>query len=90
MNKTHASWMTVRLEEVVDRGVAHILWGELYRWYDTPRITINVWRDIVERWEEVADDENRKDNEKLGELRYIEGGGGIHLIAKNTAKRRVD
>ena len=86
MNKAYGNKLTAHLEEVVDRGMTHILWSELYRWYETPRITVGVWRDIAERWDDIADDENRKDDEKLGNLKSINGAGGIHLIASKAAK----
>lgn len=86
MNKFHANTLTGRLEEVVDRGVAHILWGELYRWYGAERIAIGTWRDLSERWTEVIGAEDADDNEEYGPLRKIEGAGGIFLIAQRQAK----
>jgi hypothetical protein len=90
VNKTHANRLTARLEKVVDRGMTHILWSELYRWYEAQRITVNVWRDIAERWEDVADDGNRQDGAKLGGLSSIEGAGGVFLVATNKVEAIVE
>jgi hypothetical protein len=83
MQRRHSNILTSRLEEVLHRGVTHILWEEIYTWYDAERIAIGTWRDIVERWEEVSDEK------KHGALRKIEGAGGIFLVREKSLQALI-
>ncbi|MEQ8744112.1 hypothetical protein [Parasphingorhabdus sp.] len=76
MQKRHDNLLTARLEHVVDAGVAHILWNELYTWYDVKKIAAGTYRDLNQRWDEITDGDE-------GRLMKIEGAGGIFLAAEN-------
>lgn len=77
MQKRHDEILTSRLEEVLNAGVAHILWDELYRWYEAKKLAINTYRDLLSRWQELTDG-------KMGDLKYVEGRGGIFLLAETN------
>lgn len=51
----HANQLMARLERVEDIGCAEIRKGELLTWYDRERMTRNVWRDLIQKWEEVSE-----------------------------------
>lgn len=78
MEKRHQDLLTSRLEDACDGGCSHIVWEELYRWYDTQKITAKTYRDLEERWQHLTED-------KLGRLMKIEGRGGIFIFAKGNA-----
>ncbi|MBY3314722.1 hypothetical protein [Rhizobium laguerreae] len=42
--------MLNRLTKVRVHGTAEILKDELKFWYDAQRITVNIWRDLHDRW----------------------------------------
>lgn len=77
MQKRHDEILTNRLEKVLDAGSAHILWTELYRWYDAKKLAINTYRDLLSRWQEISDG-------KYGDLKYVEGSGGVFLFAESN------
>jgi len=79
MLKRHAETLRNRLERVLDAGCAHILWSELYRWYEVKKIAAGTYRDISERWQEVSESEQ-------GDLKTVEGQGGIYLFAEKAIK----
>lgn len=51
----HMNELLSRLEMVEDLGCATVRKGELLRWYGQDRISVNIWRDILDKWEEIAD-----------------------------------
>ena len=51
----HANELLSRLERVADIGCAEVRNGELLWWYDQDRLTIGIWRDIEEKWQEVLE-----------------------------------
>lgn len=55
MMARHANQLMTRLERVEDIGCAEIRKGELLTWYDRERMTKNVWRDLIQKWEEVSE-----------------------------------
>lgn len=73
MEKRHDNTLTRRLEEVADRGSAYINWYEFYRWYGVERIGKRVYRDLLQRWREVREDES-------ADLFLAEGCGGAFLF----------
>jgi hypothetical protein len=79
MQRRHLDTLTNRLEHILNAGCAHILWSELYRWYEVQKIAARTYRDIAERWQEVSDGKN-------GHLKMVEGEGGIHLFAEAGIK----
>ena len=80
MQKQHNDQLNARLESALDAGVALILWSELYRWYETKKIAVNVYRDLNERWLDLKSCNDSKDPNP-GELKYIEGSGGIWVFS---------
>ena len=79
MERRHIDILTNRLEQVLDAGCTHILWSELYRWYGVQKIAARTYRDLADRWQDVS--EGRK-----GDLKMIEGQGGIYLLAADLIK----
>jgi len=79
MEKRHSDTLTDRLEHILDAGCAHILWTELYRWYEVKKIAAGTYRDLAERWHEVS-------GGKHGTLQVVDGDGGIFLIAKGAMR----
>lgn len=55
MLSRHANQLLARLERVEDVGCAEIRKGELLTWYDRERMTKSIWRDLLQKWEEVSD-----------------------------------
>lgn len=51
----HSNELNIRLERAMDIGCAEITSYELLRWYSQERVTVGIWRDIAERWEELQD-----------------------------------
>ena len=58
MQKRHQDALTQRIEEVVHRGHTRIEWWEIYLWYEAQRIGKGIWRDLKERFDEMADDDD--------------------------------
>jgi hypothetical protein len=52
----HTYELLSRLERAHDHGCAEIRKDELKRWYDVDRVGKRTWRDISERWQEIAGD----------------------------------
>ena len=77
MQKRHDDILSARLEQVVHAGVAHILWNELYTWYETQKIAARTWRDLSQRWDEISEGDE-------GRLMKVEGSGGIFLISEES------
>jgi hypothetical protein len=73
MEKRHDELLTTLLETVLNAGVAHVLWAELYRWYGTQKIAARTRRDLAQRWSEISED-------KYGELQQVVGRDGIFLM----------
>ena len=78
MDKRHQDSLTNRLEDAYDSGCSHILWEELYRWYDTLKIAARTYRDLEARWQDLT-------SGKVGRLMKIEGRGGIFVFGKKGA-----
>lgn len=77
MQKRHDDLLTARLENVLDAGVAHILWSELYRWYGVQKIAARTIRDLKQRWIDLTGGE-------LGSLMQVRGMDGIFLMAETS------
>jgi hypothetical protein len=80
MERRHDELLTARLEDALLNGCSHITWNELYHWYGVQKIAAGTWRDLTNRWEEVTE------GEKAGQLKMVEGKGGIFLFDGNKAK----
>lgn len=80
MEKRHQDALTLRLEEVMNKGVTHVLDAELYLWYGVQRMAVRTWRDINTRWAELTEG----NEEYYGKLMKIEGAGGKFLVAGNS------
>ncbi len=81
MDRRHDDLLTTRLEAIIDKGVTHITWNELYRWYGVQKIAANTYRDIKSRWHDISEG-------KLGVLKVVnlQYSGGIYLIADKHIK----
>ena len=74
MLKRHEDALITRLEAVEDHGHAYVTWSEIYRWYNVKRIDRNIWRDLKDRFQTVADDTDAA-------LWIYEDGHGVMFIA---------
>jgi hypothetical protein len=57
MLKRHEDALMQRFDAVAQRGFAQIAWWELYLWYGASRISKTIWRDLRDRFAEVASDD---------------------------------
>jgi hypothetical protein len=57
----HLNELMARLDRVGDIGCAEIRHTELLHWYGQERTTVNIWRDIQTKWEEVLESYQEKD-----------------------------
>jgi hypothetical protein len=55
----HKNELLSRLERVNELGSCEIRIAELKLWYDRERITKGVWADVLEKWEEVGNDDTQ-------------------------------
>lgn len=53
----HKNELLTRLERVNELGSCEIRIAELKLWYDRERITKSVWADVLEKWEDVGNDD---------------------------------
>lgn len=53
-NPRHMNELLNRLESVCHVGFCKIYKNELLLWYDQDRLTVNIWRDVEEKWAEIA------------------------------------
>lgn len=60
MLSRHANELMYRLEQVVDIGCATVRKHELLVWFDQERVTVNIWRDIQEKWSEILETQEEK------------------------------
>lgn len=74
MQTRHKHELMTRLERVNELGSCEIRLTELKLWYDRERITKTVWADILEKWEEVGNDDTQL---------LIGQGEGIYSIIYN-------
>jgi hypothetical protein len=83
IDKRHAELLTSRLEEIVTKGCTFIAWNELYLWYGVQKLAARTYRDLAERWDEIA---ATYELEALGKLAFVQspwargGGAGIYLF----------
>jgi hypothetical protein len=56
MLSRHTNELYRRLERVADRGTAEIQAAEIKRWYNQERITVNIWRDMEDKWHDIDPD----------------------------------
>ncbi len=49
----HEAELELRLERVFDVGCAEIRHGELLMWFGQDRLTVGIWREIDDRWNEL-------------------------------------
>lgn len=90
MNKRLENILTERLESIFHNGTCFISWGELYHWYDTQRITANIYADLEIRFQEIDDNMKHDKSDGKNKLMKIEttasgiGIGGIILLAERN------
>lgn len=60
MERTHDAALQHHIEEAFHRGWSLVPWWSLYLWYDMRRLGRNAWRDIRDRWHEIARSEEHK------------------------------
>ncbi|MGB6540517.1 MAG: hypothetical protein WBF03_06515 [Xanthobacteraceae bacterium] len=56
----HTNEVMNRLEQVVDLGCATVRKHELLVWFGQERVTVNIWRDLQEKWQEVLETQGEK------------------------------
>ena len=52
----HLNELLSRLDRIKDVGCVEIRRNELLHWYGQERLTVNIWRDIHEKWEEISEE----------------------------------
>lgn len=83
IEKRHDELLTSRLEEIVTKGCTFIAWNELYLWYGVQKLAARTYRDLAERWDDIA---ATHDLEELGKLAFVQsplkrgGTPGIYLF----------
>jgi len=80
MLKRHEDTLTRRIEEVVWEGYAFIEEWELRSWYEKARINKIIWRDLLDRFDALAEDETAK-------LYVYESSHGYMLIHSDGLSR---
>lgn len=73
MLKRHEDALAQRIDTVAWKGFSFIEWWELKSWYEKDRIGKGVWRDLYDRFKEIADD-----NE--AELYLYQSDSGVMLL----------
>jgi|SRR5580658_1445045 hypothetical protein len=56
----HTNELMSRLEQVVDIGCCTIRKNELLIWFDQDRVTVNIWRDLQDKWDEILETQEEK------------------------------
>lgn len=79
VERRHLDALMNRLEDAKLNRCTHITWNELYHWYGVRRLAAGTWRDIREKWEEIAESDD-------GGLLVVEGRGGVFLLPKKRVK----
>ena len=64
----HETALVSALEEVIDVGCVVIRQPKLLRIYGRHKITVGIWRDIWERWENMNDEEGGTPPLLVGEV----------------------
>jgi len=75
----HANELLRELENVVNVGCAVVNRNLLLHWYAQQRLTVSIWRDIQEKWQEVLDQAVSVQNKDVP-LLAGEGDGVITFI----------
>ncbi len=57
MEKHHKTRLKLLIEELADTGIVEVNYRELYRIFHTSRITVTVWRQILEVMAEDIDED---------------------------------
>lgn len=72
LKSAHRTALLDALGEVFDTGFCRVEYRKLYRWFETERITIRVFREMVELWEEeiVGPDATPEFKYRLGFLNW--------------------
>lgn len=73
MIKRHEDSLMARIDALAWQGYCEIKWWELRAWYGMERLTKNVWKDIVDRFDELMDEEST--------IRLLERPDGVLLIS---------
>jgi hypothetical protein len=74
MDRRHDDELTSRLEEIFTKGCTFISWNELYLWYDVQKIAARTYRDLSDRWDEIAS--RTKTESSLGKLSFVQSPMG--------------
>ena len=51
----HTNELLFRLETAADIGCCTIRKAELLTWYDQDRVTVSIWRDLQDKWQEILE-----------------------------------
>jgi hypothetical protein len=51
----HSAELLSRLETVAIDGCVIVSWGQLLMWYGQERVTVGIWRDLLDKWQEVIE-----------------------------------
>jgi hypothetical protein len=56
----HTNELMSRFEQVVDIGCCTIRKNELLVWFTQERVTVNIWRDLQDKWDEILETQREK------------------------------
>ena len=80
MERRHNDRLTARLEDAACNGCAYMTWDELYLWYGVKKIAAGTYRDLSERFAEIATSKSPKPM-------MIPTRGGIYIFDGAGASR---
>ena len=80
MERRYNDILTARLEDAVCNGCTYITWDELYLWYGVQKIAAGTYRDLSERFVEIAKSKSPKPM-------MIARRGGIYIFDGAEANR---
>ena len=75
MQNRHLNAVMVALEAVRDLGFVEIRKSSLRTWYERERITKPVWRDIIQKWEDLGEASQLFLADLEGSFVIIDGNG---------------
>ncbi|MET4629437.1 hypothetical protein ABIB83_006476 [Bradyrhizobium sp. I1.8.5] len=82
----HANQLLNLLERVADVGCAEVTKVMVLHWYSQERMTVGVWRDLQEKWEEVLE---QTGNERTIPL-LVGDAPGLWVLVWGQGLKEVD
>lgn len=83
MIKRHEDQLWARLDQLYANGTTYISWGELYHWYGIKRLAKAPWRDILARWTQLLEEQDKA----YLDPKVAESAGGVSFFYSNKPGR---